>query len=174
MMAVLLTFPLSISTVYATSLDDVINENVQETQQETQQETPAPVETTTPAENQTQTTTTASEHNYVDTDTWINSMRDATDYTQPNEAATKVNSSIKKVTSIIVQILAYGVTALMTVRVLLDLLYIAIPFLRSFLSNGYAGNAQAGGGMNMMNSGMPGMGMSGGFGGGFGGGGGDR
>ncbi len=161
-MAVLLTFPLSMSDVYATSLDDVINENVQETKQET----PAPAETNKPAETQTQTTT--SEHNYVDTDTWIESMRDATDYTQPNEVANKVNSSIKKGASIAVQILAYVTTTFLTVRVLLDLLYIAIPFLRSFLSNGYAGNAQAGGGMNMMNSGMPGMG--GGFGGGFGGG----
>jgi len=50
---------------------------------------------------------------------------------------------------------------------MLDLLFIAIPFSRGLLANGYAGNAQAGGGAGMQGGmgGMGGMGSMGGMGG---------
>lgn len=92
---------------------------------------------------------------------YIDHIKDATDLDTPSEGATKVNEGIKKVASFVVQILAYAATALLVVRVLLDIIYITLPFTRSFLSNGYAGNAQAGGAGMPGQPGMGGMGMGG-------------
>ncbi|MEE1072225.1 MAG: hypothetical protein U0L26_07535, partial [Cellulosilyticum sp.] len=110
----------------------------------------------------------------------MNEVKQATDLTEVSPGATKVNEGIKKIASFIVQILSYFVTAFLVVRVVLDLCYICIPFTRSFLANGYGGNAQAGaggmgmqggmgmGGMGGMGSPMGGMGMGGmGMGGGM-------
>lgn len=77
------------------------------------------------------------------------------------EAATEW---IRVIAAWIVQVLSYAITAFLAVRVVLDLTYIALPFTRGILANGYAGNAQAGaGGMpnSMVGGGMgqPGMGM---------------
>ena len=92
----------------------------------------------------------------------VDNIKNATDLSSESPAATKINSGISKILSIIVQVIAYAVTALLVLRVLLDLAYIAIPFARTFLSNGYSGNAQAAGG-GMANQ-PAGMGMQGGLG----------
>lgn len=67
---------------------------------------------------------------------------------------------------IAIQVLAYLIIGGMTVSKVVDLAYIAIPFTRKWLSNGYMGNAQAAGtpgAQNPMMGGMgaPGMGMGG-------------
>lgn len=146
--------------VYASSLDEIVDSNSEIVSEIQDNSSDTSLENNDSSISEDEINN--EEYRYVDTQTWIKSMRDATDYTQNNEVSNKVNESVKKVASIIVQILSYAVTALLAVRVMLDLLYIAIPFTRSILANGYAGNAQAGGGMNMMNGGMgqPGMGMN--------------
>ena len=92
----------------------------------------------------------------------VDNIKNATDLSSESPAATKINSGISKILSIIVQVIAYAVTALLVLRVLLDVAYIAVPFARTFLSNGYSGNAQAAGG-GMSNQ-PAGMGMQGGLG----------
>lgn len=151
----------------SSSLDDVVNSNNQE---QTTNGSLADVNNTQDNE---------SNSDYVTSEEYIDSLKGATDLSQTSEVAASVNSALNKVVTIIVQILAYGITILLTVKVLLDLLFITIPFTRTFLGNGYAGNAQAGmdnpamGGMAGMNSpiggGMYGGGMMGGGLGGYGG-----
>ena len=72
-----------------------------------------------------------------------------------------MNSTLSKVLSVVIQVISYAVTALLVLRVLLDLAYIVLPFTRSFLSNGYGSNIQPGGmpGQPGMGMGAPGMGM---------------
>ena len=69
----------------------------------------------------------------------------------------------KKVAAFIVQVLSYVIIAFLVVRIMLDLAFIALPFTRTFLANGYSGQAQSSGqGMqNMGGMGMGGMGMGG-------------
>lgn len=112
-------------------------------------------------------------------DSQIDSLQQAASLpVSDSEGASKINQGVSKVAGFVVQVLAYAATALLALRVLLDLIYIAIPFSRSFLANGYGGNAQAGsGGMPGAMGGMPGamggmspMGGMGGMGmGGYGG-----
>lgn len=73
-------------------------------------------------------------------------------------------STISAVTGFAINILSYALTCLLTLRVVLDLVFIAIPFSRSLLSNGFMGNGQAGAG-GMPNNSMGGMGGMGGYGG---------
>jgi hypothetical protein len=86
----------------------------------------------------------------------VNRMKDATKLDGHDPNADKVNQGLKKVISFIVQILSYAATLLLVLRVLLDIIYISIPFSRAILANGYAGSAQAAG-QNGMQGGMGGM-----------------
>lgn len=69
----------------------------------------------------------------------------------PNQTAQSVNKGIYEIAQVLTQIIAYALTIMLTLRTLIDLTYIAIPFARGFLANGFGGNAQAGGGANNMN-----------------------
>lgn len=156
----LLTLP--VTTAYASSLDDVVSGTTQESN-----ETPAGQQN----ESSTGTVETPEVSNgtqsgsYTSADEYIESTKNAADLTTVDvSGAEKVNEGIKMVAAFIVRILSYFLTAFLVVRVILDLVYIALPFTRSILSNGYAGNAAAGGGgMGMqqpgMMGGMGGMGM---------------
>lgn len=66
-------------------------------------------------------------------------LSDSTDFTNEVEGVGIVISGIKLVTSAIVQVLSYLALSLLTVRVVIDLLYIAFPFARAFLANGRTG-----------------------------------
>lgn len=134
-------------SVRASSLDDVVNENSAEAQVSTQE-------------------STTSSSSYTSADQFIASTQDAANLASADTAgADKVNNAIKKIVALIVKILSYALTAGLTLRVVLDLTYIALPFTRSALANGYGGNPQAGGaGMGMQQPGM-GMGMGAGMGG---------
>ena len=102
--------------------------------------------------------------NYIDNNLMSNDLTKNVDQT-----AQQINQGIYKIAQILTQIIAYALTIMLTLRTLVDLTYIAVPFARGFLANGYAGNAQAGGGAGAMGrGGMGGMGMSSGFGGGMG------
>ncbi len=85
----------------------------------------------------------------------------------------KATAGVKKVIGFIVRMLSYAITLLLTLRVVLDLSYIVIPFGRTILANGHTGNPQTGASQAPQGMGSPfGGGFGGGgFGGGFGGGG---
>lgn len=74
-----------------------------------------------------------------------------------NPKAKQATSGLKNIVGIIVTFLCYAITILLTLRVIIDLLYIAIPFTRSFLCAAPPQGSSPGG--------MGGMGMGGGYGG---------
>ncbi len=80
-----------------------------------------------------------------------------------NQDVQKAASGMKRIVGFVIQILSYVLTFGLVLRVVLDLIYIGVPFSRSLLGGGRMGVAQ--------NAGMqqPGMGGMGGFGGGLGG-----
>ena len=153
----LLTLP--VTTAYASSLDAVVSGTTQESN-----ETPAGQQNESSAGTVTtpEVDDSKSSGSYTSADEYIESTKNAADLTAVDvTGAEKVNEGIKMVAAFIVRILSYFLTAFLVVRVILDLVYIALPFTRSILSNGYAGNAAAGGGgMGMQQPGM-GMGMGG-------------
>ena len=138
------------------SLDDVLN-NVEQ-QEQVQQEQ---VENSTGTNNNT-------DENKVDTYNknkgFIDGLNKAADVSAEVEGVANVTAGAKTAVAFVVQIIAYLITILLALRVVLDLMYIALPFTRTFLGNGYMGNAQAGaGGMpnSMSMGGWGGMGMGG-------------
>ena len=143
---------------YAGSLDDVVNSQTQTSQEQTV--------------DKSNTQSKNSNSNYTSAEEFIEQTQKATEISGADSASTaKVNSGLSRIASFLIQILSYFLTAFLAVRVVLDLVYIAIPFSRSILSNGYEGNAGAGGmqqpgmgGMGMGGMGMGGMGMRGGYG----------
>lgn len=154
----LLTLP--VTTVHASSLDDVVNSTTQESNEATVGQNNEP-------SSNTSTSSSQSSSSYTSADEYIENTKNAADLTTVDTAgADKVNDGIRTVAAFIVRILSYFLTAFLVVRVILDLVYIALPFTRSILSNGYAGNPAAGGsGMGMQQPGMGGMGMGAGIGG---------
>lgn len=161
----MLVFSSASISVSAASLDDVIGSNQQ--QQQVEQGTTGEQ---TPVDNGSSSNTTGSwggSAGYVTSDDFIGSLQGATDLTGHQSVVENAKPVMNKVASIIVQLLSYLITIGLTVRVVLDLTYIVLPFTRSFLSNGYMGNAQAGAG-GMPNQAMGGMGGMGGMSGGMG------
>jgi hypothetical protein len=155
--AMLLTIP--VTSVSAGSLDNLISGS----------ETTTDSSASDNSNSSSSSSSSQASSSYVSADEYIADLQSATDLSSVDVAgADKVNEGIKKVAAFIIRIISYALTAFLVVRVLLDLLYIAIPFTRSFLSNGYAGNAAAGGGGMGPQGGM-GMGGMGGMSGGFGG-----
>lgn len=154
----LLTLP--VTTVHASSLDDVVNSTTQESNEAT-------VGQNNDSSSNTSNSSSQSSSSYTSEDEYIENIKNAADLTTVDTAgADKVNDGIRTVAAFIVRILSYFLTAFLVVRVILDLVYIALPFTRSILSNGYAGNPAAGGsGMGMQQPGMGGMGMGAGMGG---------
>lgn len=154
----LLTLP--VTTVHASSLDDVVNSTTQESNEAT-------VGQNNDSSSNTSNSSSQSSSSYTSADEYIENTKNAADLTTVDTAgADKVNEGIRTVAAFIVRILSYFLTAFLVVRVILDLVYIALPFTRSILSNGYAGNPAAGGsGMGMQQPGMGGMGMGAGMGG---------
>lgn len=95
---------------------------------------------------------------------FISDLSEAANMSKPTTEAQAVQPFITKIASVLFQVITYAVIAFLAVRVALDMAYIGLPFVRSFLCNGFSGNAQAGQpGMGMGGPGMggPGMGMGG-------------
>jgi len=155
-LAVLVAMMLNSVTVLASqSLDDVINENQQasEAVTEPQEQVEQPEETAEePVSKPSDPVVTESGVTIdygsggMQNEAIIENTQGATDLGEPSSGANKINAGIKKIASLVIQVLAYAITALLVVRVLLDLCYVVIPFSRSLLSNGFAGNANAGAG----------------------------
>lgn len=135
------------------TLEEVVNKNAQEVQSQTQQTTPQPSQ---PAPN----TDTTTQKNSIDRGKdIIKDLGRATDMTEKMPEVEKAGSGIKRIMTILVQIISYVITFGLVLRVAIDLMFIGLPFTRGFLANGYTGNPQAGAGGMPTPSGMtPGMG----------------
>lgn len=110
----------------------------------------------------------------------ISALESASDLSETSEQAVKVGTGMERIAAVVIQVLSYGLTIGLVLRVVLDLIYIGVPFLRSTLANGYMGNPNAAGGQQQQQGmgGLGGMGTggygAGGYGGGMGGYGGSR
>lgn len=98
----------------------------------------------------------------------IKDLGKSTDLRERLPEVEKAGEGIKRIVSIIVQIIAYVITFGLVLRVTLDLMYIGLPFMRGFLANGYTGNPRAATGGSTTPGGYGGMSPGMGFGGGFG------
>lgn len=155
----MLVFGTTSMSTYAASLDDVIAGTQEVTVQQEQDNTNTTVDTSNTSTSTGDSASTGAGMTQQETADYLTALNNATNMTRPNETVTKVNAGLSKVISIIVQVLAYAITAGLTLRVILDLCFIALPFTRTFLGNGYAGNAAVG---NTMPGGMQQPGMMGG------------
>ena len=109
--------------VDAGSLDSLIEENEVVAEQETEEQTQ-------PLQEQEDTGDT------VSSDEFVEGLKEASDLSTPDTRANAVNSALRSVASLTVQVLALAVTVFIVVRIMLDLLYIAIPMTRNALSRG--------------------------------------
>ena len=78
--------------------------------------------------------------------------------------AEQAAGKLKNIVNIIITILCYIITLGLTLRVVIDLIYIGLPFTRKFLANGFVGNARAGDVNAAAPMGGLGLGMGPGFG----------
>ena len=113
--------------VDAGSLDSLIEENEVVAEQETEEQTQ-------PLQEQEDTGDTLV--NTVSSDEFVGGLKEASDLSTPDTRANAVNSALRSVASLTVQVLALAVTVFIVVRIMLDLLYIAIPMTRNALSRG--------------------------------------
>lgn len=160
MVCAMLMMSSSVMTARATSLDELVDSlETQDTGQqestETEVENNVEVDETSDTSQNNDTVndnSNSSDNGYVTSESFINSMKGATNFTQNNELTSKVNGKLNKIVTPIVQILAYAVTVLMVLRVVLDLAFITIPFSRKFLGNGYMGSVSIMNDQGMMGS----------------------
>lgn len=89
---------------------------------------------------------------------FMGKLQESSDLSDEKETAAKVAEPIRNFVAILVQILSYIITICLALRVVLDLAYIALPFSRVLLGNGFTGSAQNASQPPMMNAGGPGAG----------------
>lgn len=155
-MAIATCMMTSVVPVQAASLDDIVAENTEQ-QSEVQIINETHTETVNEIQEQTDIDNT---EEYITADQFINSMKDVTDVTTvESEAVHKINGAISKTVGVVIQILSYMAIALLSVRVVLDILFIAIPFSRSLFVSTDAGQGgpSAGMGGNPFDGGMGSM-----------------
>ena len=141
------------------TLDDVINQQNSAVVEENQN---VNNNTTANQNNQTTTNDIGGGNSYKENYDFVSGLNEAGNLTNEDVPGVQpVVSGAKKIAAFIVQVLSYVIIAFLAVRVMLDLAFIALPFTRTFLANGYSGQAQSSG-QGMQN--MGGMGMSGGMG----------
>lgn len=168
--------------VYAESLDEIVNKQSQQAQIENsvgsdQQGAVSNQQNSQDTTNNGQNNQQGSSQQKVYTDNpFMDQLYDVDLTTEQNQMVTTINSNMKNIAQGIVQVLTYGLTIGLTLRVILDLTYLALPFTRRILQNGYEGTAASpkpgfgGGGFGGGGFGGGGWGNNGGgFGGGFGG-----
>ena len=109
------------------SLDEVIANNKQE--QSEQQDETTPTVQTNEEDNQ---------QDYVSADDFINGLGESGKIgLQQNETTEKIATALKVIVTPIVQILSHLIVIGLVVRVIIDLIYIVIPFSRKLLLNGH-------------------------------------
>ena len=147
-------------SLYASSLDDVISGSSQQVEQS--------VTTPTPSTEQNVTSSNSGGSTQVNNEDYISAIHNATNLGEPSPEANAINQYIKKGASFFIQVVSYFITAFLAVTIMIDMMYITLPFTRVFLANGYTGSVQAGVGMadggTGFGAGQPGMngGMMGG------------
>jgi hypothetical protein len=97
---------------------------------------------------------------YNENKSFIEGLQGSANVSAEVEGVSNITSGAKTVVAFIVQVLSYLITILLALRIVLDLAFIALPFTRAFLGNGYMGNAQAGAGGLSNSLGMNGAGMN--------------
>ena len=113
--------------VKAAGLEEVLNENNQIIQQETVVPESSPSNQTPDVQEQ--------QNSFVDSLKGIDLTEDQTIIGETN-VTEEVNNLIYKVSSILVQIAQYALVCFMTIRIVLDTMFIAIPFSRGILDGG--------------------------------------
>lgn len=160
MVQLAMVFQLYSLNVSAIQLEDAVSSN--QVQQEQQQEQAPQQQEQTPQQEPQQQEQTTQQTQPQTSMGILNDLENVDLTAEQSSMASSINGMVYKVAQLLVQVISYGLTVALTVRVLLDLTYIAVPFIRGILANGYTGTA------SQSNSGGFG---GGGFGGGFGGGG---
>ena len=157
LMAVIMSI-LTCNTAFASStapsLDDITSNNGSNTQ-----------------DNTTQSNGSSSSRIDVqeDKNSIIDALSQGADMSKVNDKAATVGNVISEWVGIVIQIISYVIIAGLALRIMLDLMYIGLPFTRSLLANGYMGNPNAGGQPNQQQGMGIGMGMGTGMGmGGYG------
>lgn len=154
----MLSLACTIGTVQASSLDAAVA--AMEEDNTVEEETTQPDSST--VDNQAAAAEPEKSRDEIN-QSFINGLSDAANATAADsETAVKVTSGVTQVVAIIIQILSYIIVAMLGLRVLCDLAYIAIPPMRWLL----AGNAAAG-----VGAGQPGANGMGGMSTGYGSGG---
>jgi len=154
-------------------LSDVIKGQQQPAgQPATTQETPtnntAPTQNTQPEQQPTQSTTEPYKGGLVDIGGLTSKeLAGYSGISQDSEAQNTVQSTLGQIMGWVVPILVGVIFAALTIRVLIDILYIVAPFIRPKLAPGVQGDQMAenqmGGGMQYGMGGASGMGMAGGM-----------
>lgn len=162
----LLMCGLSTQLVYASSLDEALNQqNAVEQQAPVEQPTTETPSTETQAPESQGSQGLTAEEVQQNTDNFIGGLHDAAvNPASQTEEVSGVTAGISKVTSAVIVVLSYGITCFLAVRIMLDLIFILIPPTRTMLSGGKVGVAGQPGGQPGM-GGMGGMGMGAGMGG---------
>lgn len=143
LIAVLMLVTFAFATEGSKSLDDIINEE----------------SSSGASESTNQSEVNSGSSSKEDTKKSIfDGLGGAADMTEPAEGVQEATSALQKIVTIIVQFLMYAITLLLTLRIVLDIGYIVLPFIRGFLDGGAsaAGAGQTGA--------MSGMGTMGGYG----------
>lgn len=154
---------LSTTYAYADTLDEIINQ--QEVDYSSKGDKNGSTKKETSNSNSNKDKGNLGDGAYLN-DSQIDSVRDAANLSESSPQAVKINNAIKKGSSLAVQVMSYFIVALLIVRILLDIGYIALPFIRPLLNKGYNGQQQgAMGQTGMMGTQNP---FGGGFSGGFG------
>lgn len=167
-----MSLSMSVSASTGKSLDDIVNDNQNNSQSSAASS--AASSSTGEARKPTDPKSDASA---------ISGLYGASDLSEPVAGVAEATSMVQRIAAGIVQALAYLITVGLGVSVLLDLTFIALPFTRKFLSNGFTGQMQNqspqqanmsmgggygaggmyGGGGGMHGGGMYGGGMGGGM-----------
>lgn len=142
----------SINPIRATSLDEVLNtpNQIEVTQEQEVIPTPEPIKEETPAvqENDEQS---GKGYNFIDNLQNIDLQEDKLIVNDRN-VTEEVNDATYKISATITQILTYMIFCLITIKAMLDCLYISIPFSREFLNPNSQGPQMMGGTQPQMNS----------------------
>lgn len=171
MVQLAMVFQLYSLNVSAIQLEDAVSSNqVQQEQQQEQTPQQAPQQQEQTTQQQEQTTQQTQPQTSMGI---LNDLENVDLTAEQSSMASSINGMVYKVAQLLVQVISYGLTAALTVRVLLDLTYIAVPFIRVILANGYTGTASQSNSGGFGGGGFGGGGFGGGGfgGGGFGGGG---
>ncbi len=138
------------------TLEDVVTENTENAENTENVDNIENTETVTPVENVEPVTPVEDTTVNNSASKFIDDMNKTSNLLEPDIEATEgINSYVKTVAAWIVQVLSYVIVAFLSVGIIIDLAYIALPFTRVYLANGYVGQAQRSTSNSMMTNQRP-------------------